>query len=87
MDESFWKWYNDVGCLAGDTLVKKTYNSIFEGSRRRGRPQKRWTGAISELCVFSISVEDAREMVLDHVLLVVAGMLLTYKTQCIFCSN
>ena len=36
--------------MESERLVKKIYDGIFEGSRRRGRPKKKWVDYVNE-CV------------------------------------
>ena len=50
MEESTLRWYGHVVRMESERLVKKIYDGIFEGSRRRGRPKKKWVDYVNE-CV------------------------------------
>lgn len=67
MDSSLLKWYSYVGCMTYDRLLK-IYGSLVEISRRRGRPQDRWTDAVSEFFRVRVTLdEDARGTIFNCV--------------------
>src|SRR5256885_8705101 len=51
VDEGVLKWFGHVERMGEERLVKQIYVSEVEGTRRRGRPKRRWMDAVSELLI------------------------------------